>query len=227
MMWRFCSVRLYSVCAPTVHHSYLSSIHHESKFWGNLIWLFSSSWSHVHRRVINKQQQGHEELLISLDIRRRMDLLHHLTQLLIVAPKHLWDSSVHHSCPLIFMQSAWSSAHLSLSTLFLFWKRGSSAASTKNLLMELLLTASQLVILMKVPDAESDSWSSSVLPENCENLLIAIWTVSWSPASSHFFRTAEHLVYPVSAQTCYTTVCVCVCVCLGASIRSQFLLKIL
>lgn len=104
--------------------------------------------------------------------------------------------------PLIFIQSAWSSAHLGLSTLFLFWRRGSSAASAKNLLMELLLTADQLVILMKLPDAESGSWWSSVLPENCENLLITFWTFSWSPASSHFFRTAEHLEYPVSAQTC-------------------------
>lgn len=71
MMSRFCSVRLCSVCAPSVHRSYLSSIHHESKFWGNLIRLLVfiimiSSPSTCHQQTTTRTWRaahlvGHQE----------------------------------------------------------------------------------------------------------------------------------------------------------------------
>lgn len=70
-----------SVLRLSITRIYPPSIMNQSSEETWFDFLFSSSWSHLHRCVINKQQQGHEELLISLDIRRRRtDLLHHLTQ---------------------------------------------------------------------------------------------------------------------------------------------------
>lgn len=75
------SVCALSVLRLSIAHIYPPSIMNQSSEETWFDFLFSSSWSHLHRRVINKQQQGHEELLILLDIRRRRtDLLHHLTQ---------------------------------------------------------------------------------------------------------------------------------------------------